>query len=97
MMASSSRMLCSSSTTRTRMSGMRGRQGEREGAADARTALHVDLAAVVLHDAVHKGQAQPGAVGLGGEERLEDVAEIAGGDALPGVGHAHHQATAVRD
>src|SRR5918996_3071474 len=78
MIDSRSRMLCSSSTTSTRMSGIRGRERHGEDAAGPRAALDVDLAAVVLHDAVHQGQAEAAAVRLGGEERLEDVPEIGG-------------------
>ena len=43
-------MLRSSSTTSTRVSGMAGRQGEREGRAQAGRAPNVDLAAVLLDD-----------------------------------------------
>src|SRR5438105_6297560 len=105
MMASSSRMLCSSSTTSTRTLGMTG-QGEGEDRADAGAALDVDLTAVVLHDPVHEGQAEPGARGLGRVEGLEDVGEVVAADALAGVGdpqeqvaagggHRHPQLTAV--
>src|SRR5512133_561256 len=91
MMASRSRMLCSSSTTSTRMSGIRGRERDGERAAQAWAAVDVDLAAVVLHDAVHQGEAEPATVGLGGEEGLEDVAEVGGLDPLSGVAHAQHE------
>src|SRR5256885_14446914 len=94
MMASSSRMLCSSSTTSTRMSGMRG-QGEGEDGADAGAALDVDLAAVVLHDPVHEGEAEPGTGGLGRVEGLEDVREVVAADALAGVGHPEEQPAAA--
>src|ERR671924_821392 len=94
MMASSSRMLCSSSTTSTRMSDIGRRQGDGEGAAHARAAVHVDVAAVVLHDAVYEREPEAAAAGLRREERLEDVAQVAGGDALTGVGHAQDQAAA---
>src|SRR6185436_16189467 len=90
MMARSSRMLCSSSTTSTRMSGMRG-QGEGEDGAHAGAALDVDLAAVVLHDPVHEGETEAGPGGLGGVEGLEDMSEIVAGDPLAGVGDPKEQ------
>src|SRR5512134_2272752 len=93
MIASRSRMLCSSSTTSTRASGMSGRKRDGEGAADARPALHVDLAPVILDDPMHESQAEAAAARLGGEERLEDLAEIGGRDALAGVVHAQNEAT----
>src|SRR5262245_26386365 len=91
MMPRSSRMLCSSSTTRTLMSGMSG-QGECEDAAGAGSALHIDVAAVVLHHAVDERQAEAAAVELGGVEGLEDVPEVDVGDAFPRVGDADQQA-----
>src|SRR4029453_16426159 len=91
MMASRSRMLCSSSTTRTLTSGMRG-DGEGEGGAGARPTLHVDLAAVLLDDTVHERQAA--AVGLGREEWLEDLDQVGGGDTFATVTHAQHEVAA---
>src|SRR5438552_10467449 len=73
MIARSSRMLRSSSTTRTRVSGMAGRQRHREHGPEAGRATDVHLAAVLLHDPVDERESEPGAVGLGGEEGLEDV------------------------
>src|SRR5262245_66189477 len=93
MMASRSRILCSSSTTRTRTSGMR-REGEDEGCAGAGLALHVDLPAVLLHDAVHERQTEAAAVRFGREEGLEDLREIGGDDALAGIGHTEHEVAA---
>src|SRR6185503_11501743 len=93
MMASSSRMLCSSSTTSTRMSGMGG-QGEGEDGADAGAALDVDLAAMVLHDPVYEGEPETGPGRLGRIEGLEDVPEIVAGDPLAGVGDPEEQAAA---
>src|SRR4030095_15236455 len=95
MIASRSPMLCSSSTTRTLTSGMRG-DGEGEGGAGARPTLHVDLAAVLLDDAVHEGHAQAAAIGLGREERLEDLGQVAGVDAFAAVARAQHE-VAARD
>src|SRR2546425_6459919 len=89
MMPRSSRMLCSSSTTSTRVSATDRGEAEGEDAAGARRRLHVDLAAVVLHDPVNEGEAEPAAVGFRGEEGLEDVTEVVERDALAGVGHPH--------
>src|SRR5438132_638787 len=80
MIARSSRMLRSSSTTRTRVSGMAGRQRHREHGPEAGRAADVHLAAVLLHDPVDERESEPGAVGLGGEEGLEDVGEVVGRD-----------------
>src|SRR5262245_22735333 len=93
MMASRSRMLCSSSTTRTRTSGIGG-EGEGERRAGAGTALHVDLAAVPLHDAVDARQAEAASGGLGREEGLEDLRQVGGDDALAGIDHPEHQIAA---
>src|SRR5437870_2141645 len=87
MIASNSRMLRSSSTTRTRVSGIAGGQRDRERGPEARRAAHVDLAAVLLHDPVDEREAEPGTPGFGGEERLEDVGEVVRRDAVPAVGH----------
>src|SRR5206468_6452040 len=94
MMPSSSRMLCSSSTTSTRVSATDRGEAQGEDAAGARRRLQVDLAAVILHDAVDEGEAESAAVGLRREERLEDVWEVLARDALAGVGHADLQLAA---
>src|SRR6266571_2191624 len=88
MIARSSRMLRSSSTTSTRVSGMAGgkREGER-GAETRRAAAYVDLASVLLDDAVDEGEPESGALRLRGEEGLEHVGEIAGANAVAGVAH----------
>src|SRR5882724_7137291 len=87
MIARSSRMLRSSSTTSTRVSGTAGGKREGERRAEVRRAVHVDLASVLLDDAMDEGEPETGALRLGGEEGLEDVGEVAGADALPGVAH----------
>src|SRR5882672_5450470 len=89
MMPSSSRMLCSSSTTSTRVSATEGGEAEGEDAAGARRRFDVDLATVILEDPVDEGEAQPATIGLRREERLEDVIEVVARDALAGVRHAH--------
>src|SRR6267378_7493694 len=89
MMPNNSRMLCSSSTTSTRVSATDRGKAEGEDAAGARRRLHVNLAAVLLHDPLHEGEAEPAAVEFRGEEGLEDVTEILARDALTGVAHAH--------
>src|SRR2546423_15662210 len=85
MMPRSSRMLCSSSTTRTRASAMTARDPECEGAAAAGRRVHLDLAPVVLEDAVHQGQPETAAAGLRREERLEHVGGVAPPDAAAGI------------
>src|SRR5712671_5084879 len=64
-------------------------QGERhrERAAPARLAAHRDAAAVAFDDPVDDGEAQPGAVGLGGEERVEDAGQVVSRDPLSGILH----------
>src|SRR6267143_4977339 len=89
MMPNNSRMLCSSSTTSTRVSATDRGKAEGEDAAGARRRLHVNLAAVLLHDPLHEGEAEPAAVEFRGEEGLEDVTEVLARDALSGVAHAH--------
>src|SRR5215470_8928071 len=84
MMARSSRMLRSSSTTRTRVSGM-ARQGEGEGGAEAGRAAHVDLAAMLLDDPVNQREPEPRPLFLGREERLEEMGQIARRDAFARV------------
>src|SRR5207302_7093837 len=89
MMPNNSRMLCSSSTTSTRVSATDRGEAEGEDAAGARRRLHVNLAAVLLHDPLYKGEAEPAAVEFRGEEGLEDVTEVLARDALSGVAHAY--------
>ena len=64
-----------------------------EGCAGADGALDVNLAGVLLNDAVGDGEAEAGAAlvarlgrGLGGEERIVDALEVLGRDAGAGVG-----------
>src|SRR5207249_8378458 len=85
MIARSSRMLRSSSTMSTRVSGMAGRQGKGKGRAQARRAADVDVPPVLLDDAVDEGEPEPGPLRLGREEGLEHVGDVARGDALAGV------------
>src|SRR5688572_16824903 len=90
MMPSSSRMLCSSSTTRTRASAMTG-DPDGEGAAAAGGRLDIDLAAVVREDAVNQGQPETAATGLGREERLDDMGAVTAADPVAGVCDADDQ------
>src|SRR2546426_694602 len=94
MMPSSSRMLCSSSTTSTRVSATEGGEAESEDAAGARRRFDVHLAPVILENPVDEREAQSAAVGLRREEWLEDVIEVVARDALAGVGHAHLEPSA---
>src|SRR2546430_15613956 len=84
MMPNNSRMLCSSSTTSTRVSATDRGEAEGEGAAGARRRFHVNLAAVLLHDPLHEGEAEPAAVEFRGEEGLEDVTEVLDSITSPG-------------
>ena len=43
--------------------------------------IDADLAAVLADDGEHGGEAEAGAVLLGGEERVEDLVEVLGLDA----------------
>src|SRR5207245_9056933 len=88
-MPSSARRLCASSTTSTRVSATDRGEAESEDAAGARRRLDVNFAAVLLHDPVNESEPEPAAVGLRGEEGLEDVTEVVTCDALAGVGPAH--------
>src|SRR5690349_6781271 len=107
-MASSSRMLFSSSTTRTRASFMsssfrticssapgavRRREDEDECGALSHATAHLDRAAVLLDDAIDQGEANAAPFRLGGEERLEDVGEISFRDALAAVADRDLQPT----
>ena len=67
-------------------------QEDPEGAARARLALHLDPAAMLLHDAVADRQAEAGAAPrrLGGVERLEDLGQLGARDPVPGVLDLHH-------
>src|ERR1043166_1306021 len=80
----------SSSTTRTFPVGPGGDgKVDAEGAAEAGGGLDFDSAPVLLHDAVTDREAKAGAPSrrLGGEERLEDLGQVGGGDAGAGVRH----------
>ena len=61
------------------------RQENGEGGALARRALHGDVPAALLHDPVHRREAETGALAglLGGEERLEDAGVMAGSMPTP--------------
>src|ERR1019366_3315843 len=66
------------------------RQGHAKFRSLPRRRIHLDLAAVLLHDAVRHGQAQAGAVLilLGGEEGVENARQHILRDAASGVLHA---------
>ena len=59
----------------------RGREEDLEGGAFVGLALDGDGAAMLLDDAPGDEQAQAGAVGFGGEERLEQARHVLGRDA----------------
>src|SRR3954471_9487798 len=58
-------------------------EGDGEGGSLARRAVHLDVAAVALDDAVHDGEAEARALAhvLGGEEGVEDAGQDVRGDA----------------
>ena len=71
-----------------RLAGLRQAYEKRGPAGRVRrglTGLHIDFAPERLHDLVDRGQPQARAVPLGGEIGVEDVAEVPGRDALPGI------------
>ena len=66
----------------------RSRQQDSECGPLSHPALHLDIAAVILDEAVTYREAQSnalGAVGLGGEEGVEDLVEVFGLDAAAGI------------
>src|SRR3954468_21336234 len=65
-----------------------------ERGAAARRGLDPDLPAVLAHDAVGDGQAEPRALshGLGGKEGIEDPVTLFVRTPGPGVGHRYHEA-----
>ena len=68
-----------------------------ESSAALRLAVDEDKAAALLHDAVHRGEAQAGALGaLGGEERLEDARLGFAVHADAGVADGEHDVVAGR-
>src|SRR5712691_8135046 len=85
MMARNSRMLFSSSTTRMRPSGIAGGERDGDGGSLAAEAADLDVAAVLLHDAMNQRQPDAAALGLRREEGLEDVRQVGGADAGTGV------------
>ncbi len=60
-------------------------QEHAKGAAFAGFALHYYLTAVFIDDFRNNGQAETDALGLGGEERVEDAVELGGFDAYAAV------------
>ena len=69
--------------------GMMPRQEDVERGALIGFGIDIDEAAGLLDDAVHRRQAEPGALAdfLGREERLENLVDDVGGDAGAGVGY----------
>ena len=73
-------------------------EGDGERGALAEGAFHADGAAVELHEGLGERKADARAVGVrpvGLEEAVEDVADVAGGDALAGVGHLKREGVAL--
>jgi len=73
---------------------MRGWECDGEPCCLLQSALDVELGSVILNDAVDPGEADSAAVRLGGKERLKDVPEVCGCDALAGVAQLQHEAAA---
>src|SRR5688500_8480778 len=72
-------------------------QVDPEGAALPRLRVHLDPAQVLLHDAVADRETQAGAPPrrLGGVERLEDLGQVGGGDAVHGILDRDHHFVGV--
>src|SRR5262245_27792224 len=70
-------------------------QRDRELGPAPRFAHHIDGTLVRLDDLARIRHAEPGALLLGGEERVEDAIDLVGRDAAAIVAHAHHGATAA--
>src|SRR6266542_168427 len=87
-MSSSSRMRGSSSTTRTRALGMTHRQAKDELGPEAVLASHRDLAAVLVDDPLDEREPEPGGIVARRRERLEDVGELVGANAVAGIREA---------
>src|SRR5438094_3777025 len=62
---------------------------QKHGRPAALAARHLDGAAVLLHDGLRNRQPEPGAPGLGREERIEKLGEHAARHADAGVADAH--------
>ena len=60
----------------------------------ARLRIHPNIAAALLDDSVAGGKPEPGAMFLGGEERLEDMRQHPGIHADSGIGHGEHRVLA---
>ena len=62
----------------------------------AHGACDVDLAVVVLHDALHQRKPQAGAIAFGGVERPEDIGQMFGRNAVAVVRYLDHGEIALR-
>src|SRR5262245_61004682 len=62
---------------------------EEHGGAVVLAARHLDGAAMLVHDGLRDRQPQPGALGFGREERVEQLRQNAAWHAHAGVAHAH--------
>src|SRR6476660_7083612 len=62
---------------------------EQHGGAAVLAAGDLDGAAVLLDDRLRNRQTEPGALGLGREERVEQLGQGPARDPDPGVAHAH--------
>ncbi len=77
---------------REQILGTPARQVKTEGRTVAHLAVHIDVAARLLHEAKHHAKPEPGAFAwlLGGEERFEDLAYHVGRDAGSGIAYFDH-------
>src|SRR5438105_2134409 len=78
------------------------REFQVEGGTFSRPAVHLDLAGVLLDDAVRHRQSQSGAAplpiahcGLGGEKRVVDPIHVFGRDAAAGIAHRNAHAITI--
>ena len=69
-----------------------GWEPDAEGGAPANVAFHFDASTVGAHDALHNHQAQPGALFLGGIERVKYPVDFLLGNAAARVRHAQPDA-----
>ena len=89
--SSTRRMEAGSTATGVRLPALdRAGRVKRKVAPFAGLALRPDAAAVRLDDGLADGEAEPGPASVGGlglPEPIEDVGQVLGGDARPGVAH----------
>ena len=71
------------------------RQLDHEAAAEGERALGADAAAVQLDDLLGEGEAETGAARLAGDEEVEEMRQLVGRNARPGVGDGEVELSAA--